>query len=85
MTTGLFEVEVKNRVVKGALNTRRIKGAQGNWYQERLYFLAESEEEAKDFTFKELRLRRCIGISGSRRKKSNIRREIEVIEIRRVI
>ena len=85
MKIGLFEIEVKNRVVKGFAKPRRIKGTQGGWHHEQLYFLAESKEEAKDFTFQELRLRRYIGISGSRKKKANIKREIVVIDIKRMI
>jgi len=85
MATGLFEVEVKNRVVKGQFNPRRIKGTQGLWYSERLYYLADSEKEAEDFVLKELKSRRIIGISGQRMRKTHIRREIIVIDMRRII
>jgi len=39
----LFEVEVQNRVVKGRFLQKRIKGTQGDWYTETLYYLADSE------------------------------------------
>ncbi len=55
MATELFEVEVKNRVVKGSFDTRRIKGTQGDWYQECLYYLAESKEETEEFEMKALK------------------------------
>ena len=46
-TRKFYEVDVRNRVVKGVLETR-IRGTQGKWYPETLYYLAESEQEAKE-------------------------------------
>jgi hypothetical protein len=48
----LFEVELKNRVMKKSFNRKRIRGRQGKWYTENLYYLAETEEEAKEFVNK---------------------------------
>ena len=45
----LFEVEINNRVIKKSFKCKRIKG---NWYDEQLYYLADSEEEAKEFVNK---------------------------------
>ncbi len=44
----LFEVDIQNRVVKNKFSEKRIKGRQGDWYDEQLYYLADSEEEAKE-------------------------------------
>ena len=85
MEIGLFEVKVKNRVVKGNFNSRPISGTQGNWYQERLLFLAESKEEAEGFAFRKVKSRKYIGISRVRRRKVKFRREIVVLDVRRVI
>ena len=43
----LFEVNIHNRVIKGRSRPKRIKGKQGEWYTEKLYCIADSEEEAK--------------------------------------
>jgi hypothetical protein len=43
----LFEVNIHNRVIKGSSRPKRIKGKQGEWYTEKLYCIADSEEEAK--------------------------------------
>ena len=80
--TALFEVEARNRVVKGLFNIKRIRGTQGNWYEEKLYFLADSEVEAKDLAFVQLKQRRIRGISI--RRSRYINREIEIINIRRI-
>ncbi len=45
----IFEVDIQNRVVKNKFSEKRIKGRQGDWYDEQLYYLADSEEEAKEF------------------------------------
>jgi hypothetical protein len=45
----IFEVYIQNRVVKNKFSEKRIKGRQGDWYDEQLYYLADSEEEAKEF------------------------------------
>ena len=45
----LFEVYIQNGVVKSKFSEKRIKGRQGDWYDEQLYYLADSEEEAKEF------------------------------------
>ena len=45
----IFEVYIQNGVVKSKFSEKRIKGRQGDWYDEQLYYLADSEEEAKEF------------------------------------
>jgi hypothetical protein len=82
---GLFEVEVINRVVKrsfGRNSMKRIRGKQGEWYTESLYYLADSEEEAKGFAIKQIERRRIVGVSSLRSQK--LRREIKVLEVRRL-
>ena len=78
----LFEVEIQNRVVKGFFLKKRITGTQGNWYTEILYYLADSEEEAKEFATHEVKRRRIIGIPSFTKMKLN--RVVEVIDIRRI-
>jgi hypothetical protein len=78
----LFELEVKNRVVRTGFNLFRIKGTQGNWYTETLYYLADSEEEAKEFATEEIKRRRMLGIPIN--TKRSLRREIKIIDIRRL-
>ncbi len=51
----LFEVNIQNKVVKGRSRPKRIKGTQGNWYTEILYYLADSKEEAKKLFLENLR------------------------------
>jgi hypothetical protein len=43
----LFEVDIQNRVVRSKFSEKRIRGKQGDWYTENLYYLADTEEEAK--------------------------------------
>ncbi len=83
--SSLFEVVTKNRVVKGirTKKKRRIMGTQGNWYPEKLYFLADSEAEARNFALEQLEKRRILGVS-MRREKFFLQREIEIIKIRRI-
>ena len=78
----LFEIEVKNRVVRRGLNIFRIKGTQGNWYTETLYYRADSVEEAEKFATDELRKRRMLGIPKN--TKRELRREIEILDVRRL-
>ena len=84
MRTLLFEVLVRNRVVKGSRRKRRIQGIQGSWYEESLYYLAESEEEAERFVIEDVSKRIVLGISHRRFNSSNIKREIEIVDIRRL-
>lgn len=76
----LFEVHIQNRVIKNKFGGKRIKGRQGDWHEEKLYYLAESEEEAKKFAEKEILRRKIIGVSG--RRKKELRRVIKIINIR---
>jgi len=78
----LFEIEVKNRVVRKGLDIFRIKGTQGNWYTETLYYLADSEHEAKDFALEKIKNRRMLGIPKN--TKRELRREIEILDVRRL-
>lgn len=80
-----YEVEVENRVVKGRNFVRKIKGIQGGWYNELLYFLAESEAEAIEYTKQELSRRRILGIATRRKERANIRREVRIKRIRRIV
>jgi hypothetical protein len=83
MSIGLFEVEVRNRVVKGSKFTR-IKGTQGGWYYEPhpLCYLAESEAEAERFARAELGKRYILGIPKHTKRK--IQRQVEILNIRRL-
>ena len=79
----LFEVDIKNRVTKKSFRqNKRIRGTQGEWYAEKLYYLADSEEEAKDFAIEQIKKRRIIGVLSWRNKK--LKREIEIIDIRKL-
>lgn len=79
MAVHLYEVEVRNRVVKGL--GLRIYGMQGNWYPELLYFLAESEEEAQRMAWEKVKKRRILGIP--KHTKRNLKRQIEILNTRR--
>ncbi len=79
----LFEVDIQNRVVKSKFSQKSIKGRQGDWYLEKLYYLADSEEEAKKFAKNEILRRKIIGVSG--RRKKELKREIEILNIGRII
>lgn len=81
MGTNLLAVEVRNRVVKGIAG-KRIKGTQGNWYHETLYYLATSEAEALQLARAEIAKRRVLGIPRSTRR--NISRQIEIVNVRRI-
>ena len=83
MATGLFEVLAQNRVVKGAYS-KRIIGTQGSWHSENLLYLADSEKEAEGYAIEEINSRRILGMTRRRKKKSRIRREVEVIDVRRI-
>lgn len=78
----LFEVKVRNRVLSGRCKPRRIKGRQGNWYEETLHYLAESEAEAQQFAEEEVAKRRVLGIPKYTRRK--IQRQVEILNIRRL-
>jgi hypothetical protein len=79
----LFEVNVKNRVTKKSFRqNKRIRGTQGEWYAEKLYYLADSEEEAKEFAIEQIKKRRIIGVLSWRKK--DLRREIQIIDIGRI-
>ena len=112
MVASLFEVEVRNRVMKGGLKShkqldelgrevpldknddrrgrkfelkrkfRRIKGTQGNWYREKLYYLAESEGEARQLATEDVAKRRVLGIP--KHTKRRIQRQVEVLATRRL-
>ena len=78
----LFEVNIQNRIIKGRSRPKRIKGTQGNWYTETLYYLADSEHEAKDFALEKIKNRRMLGIPIN--TKRFLRREIKIIDVRRL-
>jgi len=79
----LFEVEVENRVVKKSFRRpKRIRGKQGEWYIEKLYYLADSEEEAKEFAREQITKRRIIGVPINTKRR--LTREIEIIDVRRL-
>jgi hypothetical protein len=69
--TSLFEVEVRNRVVKGLAGIR-ITGTQGEWHYEKLLFLARSESKAGDLAREATSKRHFLGISRFREKNRNI-------------
>ena len=75
-----YEVEARNRVVNAL--EQRIRGKQGSWYPEYLYFLAESEEEAKDFARDLLESRQVLGVRLSRRAQLN--RQVKIKKVRRI-
>ena len=79
----LFEVVISNRVIKKTFSkNKRIRGKQGDWYTENLYYLADSEHEAKDFALEKIKNRRIIGVSS--RREERLRREIKIIDVRRL-
>ena len=78
----LFEVNIQNKVIKGRSRPKRIKGTQGNWYIEKLYYLADSEEEAKEFAREQITKRRIIGVPINTKRR--LTREIEIIDVRRL-
>lgn len=79
----LFEIEIKNRVIKKSFSEKiRIKGRQGEWYTENLYYLADSEEEAKGFALEHVQNRKIRGVTSMRGRK--LKREIEIIKARRL-
>ena len=78
----LFEVDIHNRVIKGRSRPKRIRGKQGEWYSEKLYYLADSEEEAKEFAIEKIKKRRILGIPIN--TKRFLRREIDIMDIRRL-
>jgi len=82
MANKFYEIRAQNRVVCGSFSKRRIRGTQGNWYDEFLYFLTESEDEAKEMASKEIKKRPVKGIP--RHTRRNITRQIKIIETRRI-
>jgi hypothetical protein len=77
----LFEVELRNRVVSG-MARKPIRGTQGFWYQETLYYLADNEEEAEWMAKRDVSKRRVLGIPIFTRR--NIARVIEILNTRRI-
>jgi hypothetical protein len=79
--TALFEVEARNRVVSG-IGLYPITGTQGRWYHEKVFWLADSEEEAASSIKQEITKRRILGIpTGTRRSLNRI---VEILSIRRI-
>lgn len=78
----LFEVEIQNRVVKGRLSHKRIRGRQGDWHVEKLYYIADSEQEVTELITHEIIKRRILGIP--RYTKRKLFRELKVLNIRRL-
>ena len=78
----LFEIEVKNRIVK---RTRRrpIRGTQGQWYHEKFLAIAPDASTAKELVFSKLKERPMLGITRYRSRR-HLKREVEVLEIRRL-
>lgn len=81
MGSHLYEVQVRNRVVKG-LGLIKISGTQGNWYQEELFFIAESKAEVERMAWKKVKKRRILGIP--KRTKRSLNREVEILNTRRI-
>ena len=79
----LFEVEYRNRVVKRD-SGKRIRGTQGNWYygDERCLIAARSEAEIRELISKQLESRRILG--KPKWKQHECKREIKIINIRRI-
>ena len=82
MVASLFEVEVRNRVVRG-IHSTRIKGRQGGWYHESLCYLAETEREARQLATKDVAERRVLGIPRFTRR--HIERQVEILNVRRIV
>jgi hypothetical protein len=79
----LFELEVKNRVVKKGFDLiNRMNGTQGKWYTENLLYLADSEEEAKSLAIQDINKRKILGITKWRTRE--YRREVKIQEIKRI-
>lgn len=81
----LYEVTVENRVVYrtslGRKKLRSMKGRQGDWYPERFYILARSEESAGRIAIERLKSRRIMGRSEWAAAKY-FSRQIKIIEIK---
>ena len=79
----LFEVEIKNRVVKKRRN-KPIKGTQGKWYHERKLVIARDKSEAEELILKDFRARRIIGVS-KRRHRSYLDREVIIEAVKKLV
>ena len=77
-----FEVEIQNRVVTGRFFPKRIRGRQGNWYIEKLFYTANSEEKVKEIASDKVKSRRIIGVP--RNSKRKLYRQVEIINVRRL-
>lgn len=78
----IFEVNVKNRVVKKG-SGKRIKGVQGGWYDEKIYWVADNEENLPLYIKDHIRSRRILGKPKYRLNKYI--RAVEILKIRRII
>ena len=82
-TTKFYEIEIKNRVVRGFME-QPILGTQGKWYPETLYYLAESEQEARELASKSLESRRIYGVPITKAIRKSYKRQIKILNIRRI-
>jgi hypothetical protein len=78
----LYEVEVKNRVYKKTTG-RRIRGRQGKYYQETIYFVAQHENEIPYLVEDAIQPRRILG--KPKYRIAECERKIKIIKIRRIL
>lgn len=78
----LYEVEVRNRVVKGTFKQTRIKGTQGGWYEETISILAKDQQEAEAIAKQKVKSRKIKGVSPRRRKQ--LKRVIEIQNVKEI-
>lgn len=78
----IFEVTVKNRVVRKG-SGKRIKGVQGMWYDEKIYWVTDNEENLPLYIKDYIRSRRILG--KPKYRLDRYIRAVEILKIRRII
>jgi hypothetical protein len=79
--TCLFEVSVKNRVVKRGTGLP-ITGQQGKWYDEKILVIGENEDEIKKLVHQNIESRRILGKQIF--KEIKYTREIKITSVKRI-
>ena len=76
----VFRASARNRVLHKAGGSRkwqrRLRGKQGNWYDETLIVVASDESEADDLVKEHIASRQVLGIP--KHKLANLEREITI-------
>ena len=78
----IYEIHVRSRVVrKGA--GKPIKGRQGMWYEEKIYWVTENEEYLREIIVHHIRKRRILG--KAIQKLDRFIRRVEILDIKRIV